>query len=184
MKFQNRNVANQDPFLSNARMSVGNLSVRPILIPSFILQREELKKMPARILMALDTPQLRVFLTAKLKHYGHSIIEVQNGPELLERLADDLLASDDQKPDLIIVDAEMAGCRGIDLLAGLRQAGWDTPFILLTQTHKHKLVKKIRKMGAALVFESPFEFHDLRTAILYLLDLVKIPEREASRVAS
>jgi DNA-binding response OmpR family regulator len=71
-------------------------------------------------------------------------------------------------PDAIIMDVRMPGYSGIHILAALRAAQWSTPVILITAFGDARVHEEGARLGAAVVFDKPFDIDDLRTALLNL----------------
>ena len=79
-----------------------------------------------RILVVDDDPLSGEMIAAILEDSGHACLQVENGVEALEKLA--------QAPDieLVISDLNMPLLSGLDLFHELHDQGLATPFILLT----------------------------------------------------
>jgi DNA-binding response OmpR family regulator len=125
---------------------------------------------PRRILLAEDDKEMRHLLASVLSRDGWQVIEAQDGCELLQYIGSLLLRSRDAIAlDLVISDVRMPGRSGLDVLAGLRRADWATPFILITAFGSDELHREARRLGAAAVFDKPFEIDELRAAVLRLV---------------
>ncbi|MFV9505672.1 MAG: response regulator transcription factor [Oscillochloridaceae bacterium umkhey_bin13] len=80
---------------------------------------------PAHILVVDDEQNIRLTLTALLQRAGHTVTAAANGEEavaLFER----------QQFDLMLVDLQMPGINGIQVVEALRQHTQDTMVIVLT----------------------------------------------------
>ncbi len=125
---------------------------------------------PARVLLAEDDDEMRKMVASALRKDGYEVIEVRDGWQLLQYLATHRLKSDsDELVDLLISDIRMPGRNGLDVLAGLRWADWAMPVILITGFGDRQTHAEARRLGAAAVFDKPFELDDLRTAVCNLL---------------
>jgi CheY-like chemotaxis protein len=82
-----------------------------------------------RILVADDDPEMRDLLMMVLERQGHDVTGAHDGEVLLERLEG---AASHELPQLVISDLQMPGRSGLDVLTGIRSAGLELPFILLT----------------------------------------------------
>lgn len=123
-----------------------------------------------RLVLADDDQELRTLLVAALRADGYDVIEVQDGSQLISCLATQLLCERDGQPiDLVISDLRMPGCSGLDVLAGLRFSNRLTPFILLTAFGDAQTHREARRLGAACVFDKPFDVDDLRTIVCNLV---------------
>lgn len=69
-----------------------------------------------RILVVDDDDVFRTYLRSLLEREGHTIVEATTGENALEMLGDD-------RPDLIVLDIEMPGMSGLELLNRLRDTG-------------------------------------------------------------
>ncbi len=122
-----------------------------------------------RILLAEDDREMRRLLASVLRKEGFEVVAVADGNELLSVLASQMsLSHTHATTDLIISDVRMPGHSGLDVLAGLRRSGWDTPILLITafgddETHAHA-----RRLGAAAIMDKPFDLDDLTMAVLNL----------------
>lgn len=131
------------------------------------------------IMVGHRDPLLRRGISGFLLREGHRVHASGDGLQMLEWIGDALLdAADQRPPDLIVMEIDLPGRRGIDLLSDLRAVGWDTPFILLARAGADQLVQKARHISSTIVFERPFELEDLYTAVGVLLDH-RLPPRPA-----
>jgi len=131
------------------------------------------------IMVGHRDPLLRRGIAGFLHREGHKVHASGDGLQMLEWIGDALLDAADQKPpDLIVMEIDLPGRRGIDLLSDLRAVGWDTPFILLARAGVDRLIRKARTIPSTIVFERPFELADLYTAVGVLLDH-RLPPRSA-----
>jgi len=125
---------------------------------------------PARILLAEDDVEMRRLLAATLRRDGYEVIEAADGIEL-RRLVELHLLDNREHPavDLVITDIRMPGQSGLRVLAGLRSEDWATPVLLITAFGDEATHAEAKRMGAAAVFDKPFDLDDLRTAVLNLV---------------
>ena len=65
----------------------------------------------------------------------------------------------------------MPGFTGLEVLAGLRDANWHTPILLITAYGSDETYEEAARLGASGVFDKPFDIDDLRTAVLNLVPL-------------
>ena len=119
-----------------------------------------------RVLIAEDDPEMRSLIAAALRHARCEVIEAKNGYEMLDELCSGLFnPAVDPPADLIISDLRMPGVTGLSLLAGLRSAGWHTPFILITAHDKPGLREMALRHGAASYLAKPFSGTALLQAV-------------------
>lgn len=121
----------------------------------------------ASVLIAEDDDEMRELLHAELRADGHEVYTVSDGTEMLELLSD-VSQLPFTVPDVIIMDVRMPGCSGLHILAALRAAQWSTPVILITAFGDPRLHAEAVRLGAAVVFDKPFDIDDLRAALLHM----------------
>lgn len=115
-----------------------------------------------KILVAEDDPDMRRLIVTMLKHLGYDIAEVNSGTALLAYLGSVLMAPGEYGiVDLLIADVRMPGLSGLDVLAGLRAAGWDLPVILLTAFGDESVHLRAQRLGALAMFDKPFDLASL-----------------------
>ena len=135
----------------------------PIDVEADLRERRRL-----RVFLAEDDPDLRRLLAMVLRADGYEVVESSDGSDLLDRLASTLLDDGPIGPldvDVIVADVCMPGCRGIDVLAGLRQASWRTPVILMTGYPDAKLRARARRLGATAFLSKPIDLDGLRATV-------------------
>ena len=111
-----------------------------------------------RILVVDDDADMRALLTDVLGDEGYAVKGVANGAEALIRLRAESFAA-------IVLDKNMPGLSGLDLLPGLRTICPETPVILITafgdvSTYMHAIEK-----GAFELLFKPFKMRDLLRAL-------------------
>lgn len=126
------------------------------------------------ILLAEDHAEMRHYLYAELRADGHRVHTTADGHEMMNALTS-LSELPIVMPDAIIMDVRMPGCSGLQILAALREAGWTTPVILITAFGETKLHEEAARLGAAAVFDKPFDVDDLKTALRNLEHLGTTP---------
>jgi DNA-binding response OmpR family regulator len=80
---------------------------------------------PARILVVDDEQNIRVTLNALLGRAGHTVTTAASGEEAVKLFAQ-------QRFDLMLVDLQMPGMNGIEVVEALRAKDHDTTVIILT----------------------------------------------------
>ena len=112
---------------------------------------------------------MRDMVAAALRLDGAEVVVARDGTELLERLGS---MTAERSPrfryDLIVADIRMPGYTGMQVLEGMRRAGWTTPMILMTAFSDRVTRARVEEQQAVL-FDKPFDVDDLRTAVLHLL---------------
>jgi len=121
-----------------------------------------------RVFLAEDDAALRHLIATVLRADGYEVIEAEDGPELLDRLASTLLDDaplDPPDTDVIVTDVRMPGVSGLDVLLGLRRAQWRTPVIVMTAHADPAMQRRARRLGAAAFLAKPIELDHLRAAV-------------------
>lgn len=133
---------------------------------------------PARILVADDDPAMRGLLASSLRRDGYDVVEAANGAEMLEAFSLMLFRGEPVPIDVVVSDERMPGLLGSEVLAGLREAAWPTPFILITGFGSEETHRQMERLGATTVFDKPFDLDDLKDAIVeVLLGRNRVPRR-------
>ena len=121
-----------------------------------------------RVLVADDDRDLRTSLVEALSQDGFEIVQARDGHELLSSLGA-ALRGDAEPIDLLVSDNCMPGFSGMQVLAGIRDAGWPLPVILITAFGDAALRREADRLDAVAVLEKPFDWDDLRLAVLRIL---------------
>lgn len=117
---------------------------------------------PVKVLLAEDHPAMRALIAARLRLAGYDVVEVGDGAVLWEELHACL--KDDDNPreaDLIISDVRMPQASGLDVLALIRGAKRALPVILMTAFGDRATHEEAARLGAARVFDKPFDVAEL-----------------------
>jgi len=125
-------------------------------------------KYQAHVLLADDDTDMRHMIARSLRRAGYSVVEVEDGTQLLEHLGDDLLESRYQEPDLIVSDIRMPGVTGLEMLGNLRRSDWAMPVVLITAFGDDQTHEESKRLGATLV-DKPFELDELLHAVRAIL---------------
>jgi two-component system response regulator (stage 0 sporulation protein F) len=124
---------------------------------------------PARVVLAEDDPEMRRLVADCLRRAGYDVTEVSNGGALLRRLEASLLHGEEtQTVDLIVTDARMPLCSGLEVVGALRDAGVHVPVIVMTAFGSLETHKSAQALGAAML-EKTFQLEQLLTVVGQLL---------------
>ena len=107
-----------------------------------------------------DDGDVRDVLDALLEQAGHTVRTYQSG----QRLLDDPALGD---VACLIVDQNMPGMSGLDLLTALETAGRTIPSILITGVPDDDIAEEARAIGAIEVFGKPIDFARLLQLVAY-----------------
>jgi two-component system, NtrC family, C4-dicarboxylate transport response regulator DctD len=75
-----------------------------------------------------------------------------------------------RRPDLLVVEAEEPGVRGLEIVQRLRGLDPTLPVVLLTPRMDVAMAEEAEALGVECVLEHPFDYADLRTAALAALE--------------
>lgn len=122
---------------------------------------------PFRVLLAEDDNELRRLLATCLRNDGFEVIEASDCGYLIYCLSfSEADYPDHVLPDIIVSDNRMPGMTGLEALEGLRKADWATPFILITAFGDEATHAEALRLGAAAVFDKPFDVRELRRSVM------------------
>ncbi len=109
------------------------------------------------ILVADDDPLMRVFATVSLTDVAE-IVEAADGTEALNLLHE-------QHFDLMLLDWDMPGQNGVEILKALRKQGCKTPVIMVTAKNERGNVLQAVHSGASDYLIKPIEPNLLREKV-------------------
>jgi len=112
----------------------------------------------ARVLVVDDDDEMRTLLRRTLEFDGYQVTERDRGTHVLEALRGAPF-------DLIILDKEMPGLTGLDLLPILRREFPQVPVVLVTAFGGRQIAASALRLGAASYLEKPFRLGQLRDVI-------------------
>ncbi|MBI2898676.1 MAG: sigma-54-dependent Fis family transcriptional regulator [Planctomycetes bacterium] len=117
----------------------------------------------ARILVAEDSPEIRVVLRRIVQLDGHECVDVGDGQAALDRCAAESF-------DLILSDLRMPRLDGLALLKELRRRGRAVPVVILTAYADMNTALEAVRAGAFDYLAKPLSVEDLRTTIRRALE--------------
>ena len=115
---------------------------------------------PPRILLAEDDAEMRKMLAEILEGEGYEVVQVEDGYELLDELAAQILCEEPESFDLVLSDIRLPGCSGLQVLGGLRDGDWLTPFLFITAFGDEATHAEAYRLGG-VVLDKPFALDDL-----------------------
>ncbi len=107
--------------------------------------RASLLTMPfdGKILVVDDEPHVRKFVALVARGLGSpTVIEAADGPDAIAKYAA-------ESPDLVLLDVNMPGMDGLQILAALRAQDPDATVVMLTSLANRQTVEECLKAGAA-----------------------------------
>ena len=112
----------------------------------------------AQVLVDDDDDEMRALLRRTLEADGYQVTERDRGTHVVETLRGAPF-------DLIILDKEMPGLGGLDLLPILRREFPAVPVVFVTAFGGRQVAASALRLGAASYLEKPFKLAQLRDAI-------------------
>ena len=118
------------------------------------------------ILIADDNRGNRFYMVQLLVKIGYDVVAVPSGEELLTRLSV-------FRPDLVIVDRELPGISGVEVISRLRSSDeyGTLPTILLISGSDPEINKQGREAGANTLLSKPFNELELIAIVRNLISL-------------
>jgi CheY-like chemotaxis protein len=110
------------------------------------------------ILIVDDEPDFRFSAGIALRRAGYWTEAVTDGAEAL-----DLIGSGKDRSlfDLLIVDIQMPGLSGTELIDELKERNVDTPVLVVSGFADATLLDELRKKGCGAFLAKPFESREL-----------------------
>ena len=106
----------------------------------------------SRIIIAEDDEIVAAVLQAKLMEAGHAVGVLDNGPDALSVIAM-------KRPDLVIMDCNMPGMSGVQVVQQMRKSDtmWDIPVMMLTGRRGDNDMSAAMYAGADEYATKPFD---------------------------
>lgn len=116
----------------------------------------------ANILLVEDDTDLSETLQDWLGYQQHQVEAVYNGPEALEQMRFGAF-------DIVVLDWQLPGMDGIDVLKHYRAEGGAMKVLMLTGRTEAKEIKLLLEAGATDYMAKPFNLKDLSARIEKIL---------------
>jgi DNA-binding response OmpR family regulator len=87
----------------------------------------------SRVLVAEDSPSIRLLLKRRLEMAGHEVLEARDGADTLDTLGSH---TDGGAPDVVLLDAMMPGAEGAGVLRQIKAERPRMPVLLVTALHE------------------------------------------------
>lgn len=115
-----------------------------------------------KVLVAEDSEVIRAIITHIIADLGYSVLSVENGLEAVE-----LIKNQQQKIDLIVMDAEMPVMDGISATCEIRKIGGDDwiPIIFLSAHTENTYLQQALDSGADVYLRKPINKVELTAQI-------------------
>ena len=111
--------------------------------------------MRPRVLVVDDDPGMRAILREFLAREGFEVAEEPSAERALAVLATQ------HHPEVVILDNQMPGLKGVDALALVRSRWPGLPVMLITAFGGPRVEEQARRLGAACYVEKPFRVSEL-----------------------
>ncbi len=129
-----------------------------------------------RVLVADDDDALRALIAAALRRDGFDVVEATSGVECVGYAQPwTFRGIPVEPPDIIVSDVRMPGWSGFEALRILRAGSSPPPVILMTAFASPEAHDLAAQLGAAHLFDKPFEIDDLVSVVRELLTLSRLP---------
>ncbi len=115
------------------------------------------------VLVVDDERTTRATLADILRLEGYTVVPVADGLAALEQLSQ-------QEYDVMLLDLRMPGMGGLEVLARVRQAGWDVEVVLLTAHSSVESAIGALRHGAADYLIKPAHPDEIRAAVSKALE--------------
>ena len=126
------------------------------------------------LLVVDDEPGMREFLEIMLRKEEYNVKVASNGEEAIEMLQKESF-------DLAIVDIQMPGINGIEVLKSTREHHPNTTVIMITAFASHESAIEAMKLGAYDYITKPFKIDEIKLVISKALDKKNL-EQENTRL--
>ena len=111
------------------------------------------------ILVVDDSKEVRDFLChSVLNTEGYKVISAQNGTLGLQMAIE-------HKPDLAILDINMPGKSGLQVMKELKQSDYDIPIIMITSYGSEEAILESLRLGAKDFLQKPFTVEEVLNAV-------------------
>lgn len=111
----------------------------------------------ARVIVAEDDAPMRDAIVHVLVAEGHDVSDVDDGPPVLDLIDDDAA----RRPEVAVLDLDLPGLSGFEVLDELRELEPPVPAILMTGLPSPEVRLEARRRGAFALLEKPFAAHEL-----------------------
>jgi DNA-binding response OmpR family regulator len=122
-----------------------------------------------RVIVGEDDPDIRRLVATALRVDGYTVVEAEDGRQVLEHFGSALLlghmTSEPEPIALVISDIRMPHLTGLDLLAGLRSAEFWVAMILMSAYGDYETRERARSLGADAFVHKPFDVAALRNLV-------------------
>ena len=119
-----------------------------------------------RVLVVDDDVGITTILKGRLRSYGYEVRCAFDGAGALEMVAEEV-------PDCVILDLEMPGMGGFEVLAQLKESHPTLPVLVLTASSSRTTEQKVLEAGAMAYVLKPFDPETLRLEVERAVNLAE-----------
>ena len=116
------------------------------------------------VLVVDDDPEMRALILDVLQHEGYEVVEAKDGAEAVRALRS-------REFDVILMDKNMPGPTGLDLLPGFQRVCPGSRVIMMTAFGDVPSYMEAVEKGAAEYLFKPFRMEEMKAAIRKALGL-------------
>ena len=120
-----------------------------------------------RVLVVDDEKSIRISLKIGLEKLGLEVFVAESGEEALEIFERD-------NPELVILDINLPGINGIEVLKRVKRISPNTTIIMITYMTDVKLAVEAMKIGAYDYFTKPFNLSDINKSIKEIIKYMEL----------
>ncbi len=111
-----------------------------------------------KVLIADDSMFQRFALAKAVKGLGYEVIEVKNGQECLDAMAE-------HAPDAILLDLNMPVLNGFEVLETLWNQGTTVPVVVISADIQESSKERCLSLGARAIMSKPFSDQKLKVLL-------------------
>jgi len=120
-----------------------------------------------KILIVDDEKLVRWSLRQKCEEWGYEVLEAENGTAALR-------LTQDESPELVLLDVRLPDLSGLEVLEKLKQPGDSRAVIMITADPQLDDVKAAIKLGAYDFIGKPLDFDELQITIQNALEATRL----------
>ena len=109
-----------------------------------------------------DQTGIRLLLEEIFRREGFRTRLASNGLKALQEVENEL-------PDCVLLDMNMPGIDGIEVLRRLKSSWTEIPVIMMTAYGDSELIDEALNLGAEKCFMKPFDIYEVRDTVIQLL---------------
>lgn len=146
------------PLISRAAMSTAQ-------VPADILSDADIPRGDEQVLVIEDEPALVDLMSMLLRAGGYGVHAISDGTEAL-----DYVLRGGSEFDAVLLDINMPGISGLEVLKVLRQQRPSTPVLIVSGNLTPEVMAKIQAIGTVEVVDKPFDVVHLSKRLRAVLD--------------